>query len=99
MIMRVWHGWTKRKDADEYDRILRDSILPGIHRIDGYKGSWLMRRDDENETEFITITTWESWDAIKRFAPDGHAVIDPRADALLTRWDKDSVHYDGVWVP
>ena len=99
MIMRVWHGWTRRKDADAYDDMLRNRILPGIHRIDGYKGSWLLRRDGDDETEFITITTWDSWDAIKRFAPDGHAVIDPKADSLLTHYDYDSVHYEGTWVP
>jgi hypothetical protein len=37
--MRIWHGWTKAADADEYDRMLRNRILPGIHRISGYRGS------------------------------------------------------------
>ena len=41
MIMRIWHGWTRRgDDAETYDRMLRDEILPGIHRIDGYRGSF-----------------------------------------------------------
>jgi len=38
MILRIWHGFTKAKDADEYDRMLRMEILPGIHRIEGYAG-------------------------------------------------------------
>jgi putative ABC transport system permease protein len=26
MISRVWHGWTKREDADTYERMLRTTI-------------------------------------------------------------------------
>jgi heme-degrading monooxygenase HmoA len=98
MIMRVWHGFTSAKDADKYDQMLRDEILPGIHRIDGYKGTWLLRRNVGDEVEFMTITTWDSWDAIQRFAPDGKSVIHPKAHGLLTHFDEQSVHYDGAWV-
>ena len=74
MIMRIWHGWTKRgKDAEAYDRILREEILPGIHRVDGYKGSWLLRRDAGNEVEFVTMTTWDSWKSIEEFAGKGRS--------------------------
>jgi len=103
MIMRIWHGWTKRgDDAESYDAILRNQILPGIHRIDGYRGSWLLRRDSgDDEVEFVTITTWDSWDAIEQFAGASRttSVIDPKADALLTRHDEQSEHFEAVWVP
>jgi heme-degrading monooxygenase HmoA len=102
MIMRIWHGWTRRgEDAEAYDAMLQSEILPGIHRIDGYRGSYLLRRDDGDEVEFITITTWDSWDAIREFAGDSKtgAVIYPKAHALLTRFDEHSAHYDATWVP
>jgi len=102
MIMRIWHGWTRRgEDAEAYDAMLQSEILPGIHRIDGYRGAYLLRRDDGDEVEFITITTWDSWDAIRAFAGDSKtgAVIYPKAHALLTRFDEHSEHYEGTWVP
>ena len=101
MIMRVWHGWTKAKDADEYNRLLRDEILPGIHRIKGYGGSWILRRTAGDEVEFVTITTWDSWSAIEEFAGKGRtkSVIHPKAAHLLTRHDEQSVHFDAAWVP
>jgi len=101
MIMRVWHGWTKTKDADEYDRLLRDEILPGIHRIKGYGGSWVLRRVAGDEVEFVTITTWDSWAAIEEFAGKGRtkSVIHPKAAHLLTRHDEQSMHFDAAWVP
>jgi heme-degrading monooxygenase HmoA len=101
MIMRVWHGWTKAKDADAYDAMLRNEILPGIHRIQGYGGTWLLRRQAGEEVEFVTITTWDSWKAIEEFAGKGRSksVIYPKAEHLLTRHDEQSVHFDATWVP
>ena len=101
MIMRVWHGWTRGKDADEYERLLREEILPGIHRIQGYGGAWILRRASGDEVEFVTITTWSSWGAIEEFAGKGRktSVIHPKAAHLLTRHDAQSEHFDAAWVP
>jgi heme-degrading monooxygenase HmoA len=102
MIMRIWHGWTQRgENAETYDQMLRNEILPGIHRIDGYKGTWLLRRDSGDEVEFVTITTWDSWQAIEEFAGADRtgSVIYPDAARLLTRHDERSEHFDATWVP
>src|SRR5436305_9264597 len=58
MIARLWHGWTKPENANEYEGLLRTWILPEIHRIQGYNGAWLMRRRAGEEVEFITLTFW-----------------------------------------
>jgi antibiotic biosynthesis monooxygenase (ABM) superfamily enzyme len=82
--------------------MLKNEILPGIHRIPGYLGAHLLRRDSGNdEVEFITITTWDSWDAIREFAGgDGStSVIYPKVNDLLTRFGEHSEHYEGTWVP
>ncbi|MGA2855693.1 MAG: hypothetical protein ABSE40_02425 [Candidatus Sulfotelmatobacter sp.] len=59
MISRLWHGWTTRENADAYERLLRAEILPGIHRVRGFKGAELLRRDANHqsanqEVEFVT---------------------------------------------
>ena len=101
MIARLWHGWTKPEHADEYESLLRTLILPGIHRVSGYNGAWLMRRRVGPEVEFITLTFWDSLDAVREFAGDSqtHAVIPDAARKLLSRFDEQSIHYDGTWVP
>ena len=101
MIARLWHGWTKPENADEYESLLRTLILPKIHRVSGYNGAWLMRRRAGAEVEFVTLTFWDSWDAVREFAGESqnHAVIPEAARKLLSRFDEQSVHYDGTWFP
>ena len=101
MIARIWHGWTSPENADAYEQLLKTTILPGIHRVKGYAGAHLLRRAGDGETEFITITMWESMEAIRAFAgPEGtHAVVPPEAQKLLKRYDPASIHYDATWCP
>ncbi len=39
MISRLWHGWTTHENADAYEELLKSEVLPGIHRVNGFKGS------------------------------------------------------------
>ncbi|HVP44172.1 MAG TPA: antibiotic biosynthesis monooxygenase [Terriglobales bacterium] len=99
MILRLWHGYTAPQNADAYERLLRTQILPGIHRVKGYQGAYLLRRGLNAEVEFITLTLWDSMDAIREFAGGDHAVVPPEARMLLSRFDEHSVHYDATWCP
>jgi heme-degrading monooxygenase HmoA len=98
MITRLWHGYTTPTNAPTYQEMLLTRILPGIHRIAGYKGSYVLRKDGNDEVEFITLTLWESLDAIREFAGADceRAVIIPEAAALLTRHDERSTHYESI---
>jgi heme-degrading monooxygenase HmoA len=100
MIARLWHGYTRPEDADTYEEMLRTTILPGIHRIAGYKGSYVLREKEGAEVEFITITLWESLEAIRQFAGPNYemAVIVTEAKQLLTRHDEKSKHYTAFHV-
>jgi heme-degrading monooxygenase HmoA len=94
----MWHGWTSRENADAYERMLRTTILPGIHRVAGYRGADLLRRDDGSEVEFVTITHFDSMDAVRAFAGADYEtpVIHPEAQGLLSRYDARSTHYETV---
>ncbi len=96
MIGRLWHGWTSPENAGPYEELLRTKILPGIQRVHGYRGAYLLRRQDVGEVEFITLTLFESMAAVRAFAGEDYekAVVLPEARALLSRFDERSVHYD-----
>ncbi|PYS49251.1 MAG: antibiotic biosynthesis monooxygenase [Acidobacteria bacterium] len=103
MISRIWHGWTDYENADNYQSLLETEILPGIanRRISGYKGAHLLRRDLENEVEFITILWFETMEAVREFAGEDYdvSVVPPRARALLSRFDDRSQHYQTLIEP
>ena len=96
MIARVWHGYTKPEHADSYEAMLKPEPLPGLSRIAGYKGSYVLRRQADAEIEFITILLWDSIDAIRAVTgPDYEtAVVPEERRKFLKRWDAKSVHYE-----
>ena len=101
MISRIWHGWTSKGNADAYENLLTTKVLPGIHRVAGYKGAYLLRREAGAETEFVTVTLFESMEAVRAFAGADYevAVVPPEARALLAHFEERSKHYDIVQGP
>ena len=101
MIARLWHGWTSRENADAYEAVLKRAMLPGIQRVQGYRGAHLLRRDLGSEAEFVTLTLFESLEAVRAFAGEDYelAVVPPGARKLLSRFDARSLHYELVLSP
>ena len=98
MICRMWHGWTTRENADAYERLLRTEIFHGIaaRGIPGYRGIELLRRDEPEPVEFVTLMWFDSLHDVRAFAgPDyERAVVPPAAWVLLQRFDERSAHYE-----
>jgi heme-degrading monooxygenase HmoA len=98
MICRIWHGYTTIKNADKYENLLNDEIFVGIknREIKGYKGIQLLRRQIDNEIEFITIMWFDSIDSVIEFAGKNYenAVVPEKAQMILSRYDKQSQHYE-----
>jgi heme-degrading monooxygenase HmoA len=96
MIARVWHGWTKPEHADSYEAMLKPELLPGLSKVKGFKGSYLLRRNVGGEVEFITIIFWESLDAIRAIAGADYetAVIPEDRRKYLSRFDSKAAHYE-----
>jgi heme-degrading monooxygenase HmoA len=67
-IARIWRGRTSRARADEYEAYNYEvGIRPLIEKALGVQ---TFREDREGETEFMTISYWESRAAMARFAGD-----------------------------
>ena len=65
-IARIWRGRTTRARADEYAAYLYEvGIKPLEEKALGVQQ---LREDREHESEFVTISYWESVDAMSRFA-------------------------------
>lgn len=99
MVERVWHGWTTGENADRYEALLKTEIFPGIaaRGVAGYRGIRLLRRLlPSGDVEFLTVMSFDGWDAVRAFAGQDHekAYVPASARALLARFDERSAHYE-----
>jgi hypothetical protein len=103
MISRIWHGWTTPENADAYHELLRTEILPGIaaKQIPGYHGAHLLRRELDDEVEFMTVLWFDSLDSVRALAGDDYEVayVPPSARKVLLRFDARSQHYGTLLTP
>jgi heme-degrading monooxygenase HmoA len=96
MIARHWRGWTKLHDADTYETLLKQKVLPELQKMEGYRGGYVLRNDGPSEAEFVVVNLFDSLEAVKRFAGDDYAtpVFEPEAKRLLSRIEPRATHYD-----
>lgn len=98
MISRIWHGYTTQENADVYEALLKEEIFVGIkdRQIQGFRGIQLLRRNLDDQVEFITIMWFESLDAVRVFAGEDYeaAVVPQKARIVLSSFDERSQHYE-----
>jgi heme-degrading monooxygenase HmoA len=96
MIARHWRGWTSIDDADAYESLLRDKMLPRLQGIEGYRGGYVLRNDGAGEVEFVVVNLFDSIEAVKKFAGENYAVavFEPEAEVLLSRIEPVAMHYE-----
>jgi antibiotic biosynthesis monooxygenase (ABM) superfamily enzyme len=96
VITRLWRGWTATENADAYERFLLTELFPSMRGIPGFRGAEVLRRPDGDEVGFVTLTRFDSLDAVRAFAGDHYEVpvLEPQALALLSRYDERALHFD-----
>jgi heme-degrading monooxygenase HmoA len=66
--------------------------------VPGNRGAWMLRRELGQLTEFVTVSHWDSVEAIKAFAGEDHerAKYYPEDERFLVEHDDVVRHYDIV---
>jgi heme-degrading monooxygenase HmoA len=73
IVARIWRGRTRPELADSYEAYNYEvGIKPLIEKALGVQ---TFREDRETETEFMTISYWESIEAMTGFAGDDPTAI------------------------
>jgi len=67
-IARIWSGRTTAAKADAYAEYLYEHGIKPL--ADKASGVQMLREDRADESEFVTISYWESVEATSRFAGD-----------------------------
>ena len=88
MIARIWRGYTTHANAEAYAAALQAEILPGIMKVPGYRGSYLLKRLYGEEVEFVTVMLWESLESLSAFAGPKLKVVDDQLIVVPSRFDE-----------
>jgi heme-degrading monooxygenase HmoA len=98
VIARTWRGWTRSDDADAYVEYLQRTGIPEYRATQGNRAAYILRRNVGERTEFVTLTLWESLDAVRGFAGDDveRAVFYPEDDRFLIDRETTVAHFEVV---
>jgi heme-degrading monooxygenase HmoA len=96
VIARIWRGATRAEDAEAYVEYLRKTGLREYRATPGNEGAWVLWRRVEDRAEFVTLSFWESHEAIIGFAGDDieRAVFYPEDDRFLISRELRVEHYE-----
>ena len=95
MIARVWRGWATPPNAAAYETHFRTEVLAHLGQVTGFVDAQLLRRDDGDDVELMTVTYFASIEAIRAFAGADYetAVVAPEARRVLARFEERVRHF------
>jgi len=98
MIVRHWKGTTSKSTAESYLQHLEEDTFHILNQIDGFIDAKALRKDREDDVEFLVISTWDSMEVIKEFAGENLdiAVVPDKAKEFLQSFDEHVDHYEVV---
>lgn len=96
MIARLWHGRTALTKADAYTAFLDERAMSDYRSVAGNLGAQVWRRDEGEVSHFLTLSYWESEQAIRAFAGDDllRAKYYPEDAEFLLEFEPQVVHYE-----
>ena len=98
MILRTWRGAVRADDAERYLAHQAGTGVREYRETPGNVGAVVVRRDRGDRVEVVTLSFWESMDAVRGFAgPDAdRARFYPGDDELLVEKDLHVDHFEVV---
>jgi heme-degrading monooxygenase HmoA len=95
MIARIWRGATRLEDAEGYVDYVKGTGLAEYRQTPGNRGAWVLWREAGDRAEFLTLSFWESEEAVRGFAGEDidRAVFYPEDDRFLVDRDLTVAHY------
>jgi heme-degrading monooxygenase HmoA len=96
MILRSWRGAVRAADAERYLAHQSKTGVRDYRETEGNRGVLVLSRAKGELVEVITLSLWESMDAVRRFAGDDpeRARFYPGDDDLLVEKDLHADHWE-----
>lgn len=101
MIARTWHGAVPKSKGDSYYQYLQRTGIPGYRDTPGNLGVYVLRRNEGEETHFLLLTLWDSYESIKKFAGEDFekARYYPEDADYLLELEPFVTHYEVMHTP
>lgn len=98
MIIRIWHGRTRPERADDYAAFLKETAIPDYRGVDGNEGALVLRGAGVKANDFLTVSLWQSLDAVRGFHGDDIEVAKyyPEDADYLLEFEPHVAHYEVV---
>lgn len=96
MIARLWHGVTLADKADQYLEFLQTKGTSDYRAASGFRGVQILRSIHDGRAEFLLISLWESFDAIRALVGDDldRAFYYPEDHDFLLEFEPKVQHYE-----
>ena len=72
VITRIWHGRTLAEHADEYLEFLEKTGVADYKKTPGNLSVEILRRIEADVCHFWTVTKWDGFENIKKFAGEDY---------------------------
>ena len=98
-VVRMWRGAVRTEDRDDYVEYIERTGLREYRATPGNLDAWMLARDlGGGLTEIVTVSRWETMEAITGFAGNDieRAVFYPEDDRFLVERDVTVRHYSQV---
>lgn len=101
MIARIWRGRTPEHVAEAYMDYLQETGVKAFRSIEGNRGVYVLRKIGNGVAEFLVISLWESFQAIREFAGPApeKAVYYPKDEKYLLELEPEVAHYEILLAP
>jgi heme-degrading monooxygenase HmoA len=98
MIVRMWHGRVPTAKAAAYREFTNGRAIPDYRSVPGNLSVHVLERAEGEVTHFVTLTFWESLEAIRAFAGADleKAKYYPEDAEFLLEYEPRVVHYEVV---
>lgn len=93
-ITRIWHGITKAEHVEEYLEFLIETGVADYKKTDGNLSVEILRRVEAGICHFWTVTKWDSYENIKKFAGEDYekATYYPEDADYLLEFEPNVIH-------
>jgi heme-degrading monooxygenase HmoA len=94
IITRIWHGTTRAEQSEKYLQYVVDTGIADYKKTPGNLGVEILRRIEDDVCHFWTVTKWDSFDSIKRFAGEDYerARYYPEDEKYLLEFEPNVIH-------